>query len=174
MENPFKVGDVVANKDGYVFSNGSKELTVKSISGPSKVYFKETNTHTDIKYIYLVKRAAGYRALRSFTAEDLRKSGACSSCIEEFIKHFGFTKIVIVNKDSIKIMEEISDCIPFMIRNGFIEVIYKKEFNIGQNVVLKGESTICKIVGFTAFGAEDVVILELNGFQLYTNIKNIE
>ncbi len=61
-----------------------------------------------------------YEKSKDFTAEDLRKAGACDYLIEEIIKYFGFTKIVPFNKDSIQIMENIKNCILFLKRRGFI------------------------------------------------------
>lgn len=86
-----------------------------------------------------------YKKLKNFTAEDLRKLGACNEGIEEFIKHFGFTKDVPLTEDSICIMEGITDCIPFLLRNRFIEKGKEEIFyRVGDRFMgPSGESILC-------------------------------
>ena len=112
--------------DEMVSEVGSgRVFTVEGVSD-SGVRFKESPWRWDWASLELAE-VQGYVALRPFTAEDLREAGACDSGIEEFIRHFGFTKPVPITAESIAIMESIPDCISFLLRKDLIAKVAAPE-----------------------------------------------
>lgn len=112
--------------DEMVSEVGSgRVFTVEGVSNLG-VRFEEIGWNWDWASLELAE-VQGYVALESFTAEDLRNFGACDSGIEEFIRHFGFTKTVPITAESIAIMESIPDCIPFLLRKDLIAKVAAPE-----------------------------------------------
>lgn len=134
------------------------------LKGLSWIFVSDSLEPVEIKYKYKYKYK--YKSLRNFTTEDLRKEGACDNGIEEFIKHFGFTKKVEINSETIKIMETINDCISFLLRKGFIGKIEEKTYSIGDRFETKWCDNKSREYILATIGENKVILISLkNGYS---------